>query len=130
MMTAILVLAAVGFCISLYACFVEAKIKNDATYKPACDINDRISCSAPLRSQYSNIFYFSNSVIGMAYYLLVGILAWFALPMLLMLSTAGGVLVSLVLGYLLYFRIKSVCIVCTSLYIVNILLFLFAFGIL
>lgn len=128
-MMIILILAALGFCISLYAYFVEAKIKEEPTYKPACDLSDRISCSAPLRSQYSNIFYFSNSIIGMAYYILIAALAWLMLDKLLMIATVGGILVSLILAYLLYFKIRSLCIVCTSLYIVNILLFLFTWHI-
>lgn len=126
MMLALCILAAIGFCISLYAYFTESKIKQDPNYHPACDINDRISCSAPLKSEYSNIFYFSNALMAMVYYITVGMLAYFDMYRLVLIATAGGVLLTLVLAYLLYFRIKSLCLVCTSLYIVNILLFLFA----
>jgi vitamin-K-epoxide reductase (warfarin-sensitive) len=129
-MIAICILAIIGFCISLYAYFTESKIKEDPNYHPACDINDRISCSAPLKSEYSNIFYFSNALMGIAYYILVGVLAYFGLHRLLLVATAGGAFMSLILAYLLYFKIKSLCIVCTSLYIVNILLLLFALRIL
>lgn len=130
MFNSIVILAIIGFCISLYAYFTESKIKEDPNYHPACDINDRISCSAPLKSEYSNIFYFSNALVGMVYYILVGIFAYFDMHRLVLIITACGVLVTLGLAYLLYFKIKSLCIVCTSLYIVNILLFLFALRIL
>ena len=130
MINVIIILAIIGFCISLYAYFTESKIKEDPNYHPACDINDRISCSAPLKSEYSNIFYFSNALMGMVYYILVGVLAYFGLHRLVLVATAGGAFMSLILAYLLYFKIKSLCIVCTSLYIVNILLLLFALRIL
>ncbi len=130
MFNAIIFLAFIGLCISIYAYITESKIKEDPNYHPACDINDRISCSAPLKSEYSNIFYFSNALMGIVYYILVGVLAYFGLHRLVLVATAGGALMSLILAYLLYFKIKSLCIVCTSLYIVNILLLLFALRIL
>lgn len=126
MFNSIIILAFIGFCISLYAYFTESKIKEDPNYHPACDINDRISCSAPLKSEYSNIFYFSNALMGMVYYVLVGTLAFFDMHRIVLMFTGAGVLITLFLAYLLYFKIKSLCIVCTSLYIVNILLLLFA----
>ena len=118
----ILILAAIGFCISLYAYFVESKMKSDVSYKPACDINDRISCSKTMQSEYSNIFFISNSILGMAYYATVALLAYLGLHTLLMIATTLGMIASCALAYLLYFKIKSLCIVCTSLYIVNALL--------
>lgn len=118
----ILILATIGFCISLYSYFVESKMKADATYKPACDINDRISCSKVMQSQYANIFFMSNSIVGMAYYVTVALLAYLELHTLIIVATTLGALASCVLAYLLYFKIKSLCIVCTSLYVVNALL--------
>ncbi len=129
-MVALYILAAIGFFISVYAYFTESKIKEDPNYHPACDINDRISCSAPLKSAYSNIFYFSNATMGMIYYLLVGVLVYFNMHRVLLLASVGGLVTSIVLAYLLYVKIRSLCIVCTSLYIVNILIFLFVWGIL
>lgn len=119
----ILVLAAIGFCIALYAYFVENKMKADASYHPACDINDRISCSKPLQSQYSNLFFISNSLAAMLYYVVIALLAFMGMHTVLVIATTLGLIVSLGLAYLLYFKIKSLCLVCTSLYIINILLF-------
>lgn len=120
----ILVLAILGFCISVYAYFVESKMKADASYHPACDINDRISCSKALQSQYANLFFISNSLMAMGYYLAVAFLSYMGLHTLLMIATSLGVIASLGLAYLLYFKIKSICLVCTSLYIINVLLLL------
>lgn len=130
MINVIIILAIIGFCISLYAYFTESKIKEDPNYRPACDINDRISCSAPLKSEYANIFYFSNATMGMLFYITVGVLAFFNMHRLLLAVSALGLLMTFALAYLLYFKIKSLCIICTSLYMVNILIFLFVWGIL
>ena len=124
MMLLISALAALGFCISLYAYFLERKIKQDPTFKPACDINDRISCTKPLMSEYSNILYFSNALLGMAYYALIIILASFQMHTFLLITTIIGCIVSGILAYILYFKIKSLCLVCTSLYSINIILLL------
>lgn len=121
-MIAIIFLACLGFGISVYAYFIEKKIKEDATYKPACDINDRFSCSKPINSQYGTIFFLSNSVWGMIYYTVVAVLAYMHAHTLLVLAVICGLIGSLGLAYLLYFKIKSICLVCTSLYIINALL--------
>lgn len=118
----IIILAVLGFGISLYTYVVENKIKKDSNYKPACDLSDRISCSKPMLSPYGNIFFFSNAVAGMLYYILIGLLAYVQAVNLLLIATVGGFLFSLILAYLLYFKIKAICLLCTSLYIVNIAL--------
>jgi uncharacterized membrane protein len=120
----ILTFAILGFAIALYDYIVEKKLKENPAYKPACDLSDRVSCSAVIKSPYSRIFFLSNAVIGIAYYILVAMLASLEMPFLLYIATIGGVLVSIVLAYLLYFKIKSLCIVCTSLYAINLILLL------
>ena len=130
MMMTILLLALIGFGISLYTYQLEQKIKKEPEYKPSCDINDRISCTKPMKSNYSNIFYFSNALIGMIYYLLVAALALLDIPYLVLIAAIGACLASAVLAYLLYFKIKSLCILCTSLYIINILILLISLQIL
>jgi vitamin-K-epoxide reductase (warfarin-sensitive) len=126
MVMIIIILALIGFCISLYTYTVEKKIKDEPDYKPVCDLSDRISCTKPMKSPYANLFFASNAVAGMGYYLLVALLAFFNLNLLLVIATIGGCLVSAVMAYLLYFKIQSLCILCTSLYVVNILLLLCA----
>lgn len=118
-MIAIIILAAIGFCIALYAYFIESKMKEDANYKPACDINDRVSCSKAINSQYGTLFLISNSVWGMAYYLAVASLAYVHALSALLTLVIIGCLASLFLAYLLYFKIKTMCVICTSLYIIN-----------
>jgi len=120
----IIALASLGFCISLYTYIIEKKIKETPEFKPVCDISDRISCSKPIKSSYSNIFFFSNAIVGMAFYVVVALLAILQVEWLLLLVTIGGSIVSCFLAYLLYFKVKSLCLLCTSLYIINFLLLL------
>lgn len=122
----ILILAALGFGISLYTYLLEKKIEREPDYKPACDINDRISCTKPIKSEYANIFYFSNALVGMVYYALIVVLGLLGVSKLLLIATIGGCLVSAILAYFLYFKIKSLCLLCTSLYIINIALLILA----
>jgi vitamin-K-epoxide reductase (warfarin-sensitive) len=122
MILPIFVLALIGFGISLYAYFVEKKIKEDASYKPACDLSDRISCSKPLNSQYGNLFFVSNTVAGMSFYALIALLAALNASTLILVAAIGACILTLYLAYLLYFKIKSLCLVCTSLYVVNFLI--------
>lgn len=122
----LIVTAIVGFFISLYAYYVECKIKKDASYKPACDINDRISCSKPLTCKYSNLFFISNSVAGMAYYCAVIVAALLQKHDIVMGFTTLGFIATLYLAYILYFKVQSFCLVCSSLYMINILLLIFA----
>jgi len=118
-MITISILAGSGFFLSLYAYLLERKVKINPNYKPLCDISDRISCTKPILSKYAHLFYFSNAAIGMFYYALVLMLAFLHAYKLLFVATLGACAASLFLGYLLYFKIKSLCIVCTVLYIIN-----------
>lgn len=112
-------LAALGFVISLYTYLIEQKIRNNSEYKPVCDISDRISCSKVINSEYSNIFFFSNAIAGMLFYAGVVILALLSLTQLLLIASIASCVFTCYLAYLLYFKIKSYCILCTSLYIIN-----------
>ena len=126
MIFVIFILGLVGFCISLYTFCLEKKVKQDANYKPVCDLSDRISCSKPMKSSYANLFFFSNAFVGIVFYVLILLLAYFDALMLLRVVVIGGCLVSCVLAYLLYFKIKSLCLLCTSLYAINFLLLYFS----
>ncbi len=119
----VIALACLGFVISFYTYYIEQKIRYNQSYKPVCDINERISCSKVMTSRYANIFFVSNSVLGMLYYLATAFVAYMGYSTILTIITILGVIASCGLAYILYFKIKSVCILCTSIYIINIALF-------
>jgi vitamin-K-epoxide reductase (warfarin-sensitive) len=126
MMMFILFLAGLGFCISLYTYITERQIKQNPTYKPFCDISDKISCSKPMLSKYSSIFFFSNAIMGMVFYAAVALAVILGSDHLFLALAVLGAAASAFLGYLLYFKIKSLCILCTSLYVINALLLIIA----
>lgn len=124
MFFSLIVIAIIGFCVSLYAYIIERNIRKNPAYKPMCDINDRISCSKPIKSPYSNLFFISNALVGMAFYALTIILAVLQAKQLLLAAATCCLLATCGLAYILYAKIKSLCLVCTCTYLVNITIFL------
>ena len=124
MILSIAILAVIGFFISLYAYFLEKRIKADYSYKPICDISEQFSCSKPILSEYGQLIGFSNSLLGIAFYGLIFVLALMQQTTLLLYLSLASLLASAFLAYILYFKIKSVCLICTAIYLINILIFL------
>ena len=123
-----IVLATLGFGVLLYAYWVELKIKSTPHFKPFCDINDKVSCTQVIKSDYSNMFFLPNAVWGMLFYAAVGLIAFFEMYTLLFLASIAGLIVTIFYAYLLFFKIKSACIVCITTYIINICFFVAAYA--
>lgn len=119
MLPIFIALATLGFIISLYAYITERKVKDDPNYKAACDLSDTVSCTKPMQSEYANLFFISNSFLGMAFYACIATLAFFDAAQLLFFASLMSCVFTCYLAYVLYFKIKSLCIICTSLYIIN-----------
>lgn len=119
----ILILATIGLLISIYGIMVERKLQQDAQYKAACDISDTISCTRPFLSPYGKMLGISNIWASAGYYIMIIAAVLADQPQLVMFITASGLLVTIGFAYILYFKVKSLCLICTSLYIVNIALF-------
>lgn len=124
MIMSVFYIAFIGLIIAAYAYFVESKIEADPTYKPLCDISGAVSCSKPMRSKYSKIFMFSNGTLGMIYYASMMVLAVFECIYCARLLSVAGVCMSVFFAYILFFKVKSFCLICISLYAVNIALLL------
>jgi len=123
----ILFFTILGFAVALYGVFMEQQIKKNSDHKPICDISDRISCSKVLKSSYANMFGVSNAIIGLIYYaslFVLQLLSWYTFLLILAIL---GALFSLYLAFILYTRIKTFCILCTSAYIINFILVYFAY---
>ena len=121
------VLAIFGLVVSGYAYFVEKKIAQNPTYKAVCDLSDVISCSKPITSPYGKLFGVSNALLGIGYYTLFLILLLAQAKVTLYVLALGAFLFSLYLAWLLYFRIRAFCILCTTTYVINILLLTLSF---
>jgi vitamin-K-epoxide reductase (warfarin-sensitive) len=122
MFSTVIILAVIGLIISIYGITIERKLQQDSQYKAACDISDNISCTRPFLSEYGKMFGISNIWASAMYYVAVIVTALINMPLILLLITSAGAVVSFVFAYILYFKVKSLCLICTSLYIVNIAL--------
>lgn len=123
MIISIALVALAGFGLSLYAYIVEQRVLENPSYKPACDLSDRVSCSKPLLSEYGKLFFVSNTWVGMAFYGLVFVFALLGLGYPIFLLSCVSLGASLVLAYILYFKVRSFCLICHAIYLVNIVLF-------
>lgn len=123
----IMPLAGIGLLLSLYTLKVEHKIATKPRAAAVCDISDHVSCTRAFTSEYGKTFGVSNGAWGLIYYLVVLSVATAGFGMILPWLTGAAVLGSCYFAYNLYFKLKDFCVVCTSVYIVNILLFLVQF---
>lgn len=122
-MLLLIILSIIGFVLSCYAYMIEWKFKKVPGYKPLCDISERVSCLKPLTSSFANIFYFSNAIFGMLFYLTVVVLAFFNIVNFLFILSVFSLIMTIALAYLLYFKVKSFCLICSLIYIVNFMIF-------
>lgn len=128
MIASVLIIAAVGFIASLYSFFIEQKLKYNPAYKPICDISDRVSCTKPFASSYGNLFFLSNAVIGIFFYTFIIALAWCEYVALIFYCSLAAVIISIYLAYILYAKIKSLCLLCTAIYAVNLALLVVSYA--
>lgn len=122
MLFAIFLISAGGFALSMYTYVVERTLINNQKYKAACDLSDMVSCTKPLLSPYGKLLGFSNSLLGMAFYVVMMIAALGEYSLLIWYGSVAAIGASVVFAYLLYFKIRSLCLICTSIYVVNIAL--------
>jgi vitamin-K-epoxide reductase (warfarin-sensitive) len=131
------ILCFVGISLSLYAFYVETRKTSDQTYRAACDISERMSCSRVLTSRWGRGFgllpsdsplNLPDSLFGFIYYCLSLILnrshTSTTIARLRVIFSVMTNLGSVYLGYILYFVLHDVCIVCCGMYIVNFILFI------
>ncbi|MHB9111326.1 MAG: vitamin K epoxide reductase family protein [Thermoleophilia bacterium] len=87
----------------------------------SCDFNETVSCTAVNQSKYSEVAGIPVAAIGIAGYMMLGLLAGIALAKpqksrlmfkLLALASLGGFLAALGLTYIELFILKAVCPLC------------------
>ena len=118
-MITILLLSVIGFAISLYGFSIEEKLKKNPEYKPLCDFSANASCTKPMKSSFGKILGISNTIIGMIFYAGIALLSCLGYHELVLLGAIGACVVSVFLAYILYFKLKTVCLICTLTYAVN-----------
>ena len=138
-----LLLYLTGLGLSGYAYYVELAKEADENYVALCDIDETISCSRVFNSKYGKGFGLvtlitgdekhplnqPNALFGIIFYSLFGLLylcggssRFLASLQFYAFLLANGM--SCYLGYILYFILKDLCVVCISTYAVNFLLLL------
>lgn len=118
----VVVTAAVGLAISLYGMMVERKVKQNMQYKAACDISDKVSCTKSFTSPYNKLLGISNIIACLLYYVAMMFFGAIGNAIATMILAWAGLLVTIYFAYILYFKVKTICLICTSLYIVNVAL--------
>lgn len=123
-MSLIYICCAIGIVVSVYSLYLESRLAKNPFYKPMCDINDKISCTAALQSDYSHFLGLSNALLGFGYYGIMFVLSMIHVLYIAWVMSAVALIFSCYLAYILAFKIKIFCPLCVTLYIVNGLLFI------
>jgi uncharacterized membrane protein len=126
-MQLIIIIAVLGFLFSLYSFYVEKQIEKNKNYKAVCDVSAAISCSAAAKSDYSKVGGIANSIKGLVYYPLFALLALFGHITIIFYLSLASIVMTFYLIYVSYFKLKNYCIICSGIYIVNILLLYFSY---
>lgn len=125
-MSIILGLTIIGFGISSYAFYAHKRLDANANYQAVCDLSNRVSCTRTFESEYGKFLGVPIGFYGMAFYALIGFLNAYGYVNYVLYLAIAAVIVSGALAYILYFKIKNICLVCNSIYVINILLLIFS----
>ena len=120
------ILSILGLLISLYAFKIEYTLKRNKKYKALCEFNEKVSCSKAIKSKYGHLAGISNSIVGLFFYALIFILISLNLNNLVFYLVTLGFLGSIYLAYLSLIKLKTLCLICNSIYLINILLLIFS----
>lgn len=117
----------IGFLLSSYAYTVEMHAERakqlGIPYRAYCDIGP-FSCTKVFSSEFGSATQFfglpktSNALVGMVYYLAEMLCCWH--PTLILLLSAPSILVTVCLAFILTVVLHDLCVVCCSIYVVNI----------
>lgn len=119
-------LALIGILLSCYALYVKKTAERYRKYKPLCDLAENISCTKAFMSKEGSLTGLPNPVYGLAYYILVFIATMYYQKELIFYLSIIAFATSLYLAYISYFKQKNFCLVCSSIYLINILIFAFS----
>ncbi len=122
MTSTLIILSVLGFLASMYALHVEKRKEESTSYNPACDINNSVSCSKAFKSKYGHMLGLSNSVYGILFYLGLIVLDILKLQGIIYLAAISAVVGSVALAYISYVKQRNFCVICTSIYVINILI--------
>lgn len=118
-MDILLILSALGFLIAAYALYGYFQSLKSKSYRSLCDISVSTSCSKTFRSRYGKHLGIPNGAWGMGFYFIFSVLIWQNQTQYLFLLSITAVVVSSWLGYNLLVRIRTICLDCILIYLIN-----------
>ena len=134
----LLAFCVLGLAASVAAAYVHYRMLMDPTYVSLCDVSATVNCQSVYRSPYGSVRGVPISLIGVLWFVLVGLLAWFdgpapvpagrgrtsqpapaasAIPGYLFILSTLALAVVLYLAYASWFVLKMVCIYCIVTYV-------------
>ena len=115
-------IAALGFVLSLYGLYIERTAREGKRF--ACDIGKNVSCTKAFTSKEGHLVGIPNSILGIVFYPLVAVLELLSRTDLIypfaFLAAAGSVY----LAYISLIRHRNICLVCTAIYAINVVLYI------
>jgi vitamin-K-epoxide reductase (warfarin-sensitive) len=127
MVNIITLLATLGIIISSYAFYVGRRKTNNKDYKPICDINKNLSCTKAFTSQHGKILKIQNSLFGILFYTVLTFLSLSQTRLIFILSIPA-LIITFYLAFISYIKMRNYCIVCSLIYIINILIFIISYN--
>lgn len=127
MLIGVVIAAGAGLIVCLYGAYIEHKVLADHTYKAACDISDQASCTKTFLSPWGKLLGISNIYVGIAFYLVMLALGILGQVHLAFLGAVGACIASAYLAYILYTKVKTFCLLCSSIYLINIILLIITY---
>jgi uncharacterized membrane protein/protein-disulfide isomerase len=127
---ALLLVSLIGLGVAMELTHIHYESHTNPDFKSICAINEALNCETVARSPWSVFAELPISVWGMFAYLLFIVLGVYQLVKKISLSgfyvvaLSGAVIASAILAYISTFEIKSLCLFCTTLYVVNTTLFI------
>lgn len=128
-----LVFAGLGLAAASWSTWVHYTLIADPLSVPSCDINAVFSCSQAYTSEYGSVGGVSVALIGAVFFAFVLLLTVLTqqsrtaranLPLYLFAASTVGLAVVLYLGYISWFVLGTVCLLCVGSYVAVIGLFL------
>src|SRR5262249_39897119 len=119
--------------LSVYGLYVEIKHDFSQSYVALCDISSSVSCSAAFLSPYGKGFgllpdalSFRNPIFGLTFYAILLVLILFGSSVFHAQLVLGLCVIpnlaTIYLAYILIFVLHVACVVCISIYVVNLIL--------
>ena len=121
----IIIISFLGLIISGYLSYLTIISEN------TCIISNLFSCSEHLNGEYSHVFGFPFSILGLSWFainliIITGIYFKNTSEIILKFWSIIGLITVIILVYIEIFLIQSICILCTSAHICAILIFIIA----